>query len=56
MHNGVNPVNGEQLGPKPGELETLDTVSYTYLLKGVAIRQLSVFRETRSVLDAQTGF
>lgn len=26
MHNGVNPVNGEQLGPKTGELETLDTL------------------------------
>ena len=26
LNNGVNPVNGEQLGPKTGELETLDTL------------------------------
>lgn len=26
MHNGVNPVNGEQLGPKTGELSELNTL------------------------------
>ena len=26
MYNGVNPVNGEQLGPRTDELETLDTL------------------------------
>lgn len=26
MHNGVNPINGEQMGPKTGELEELDTL------------------------------
>ncbi|WP_371380494.1 formate C-acetyltransferase/glycerol dehydratase family glycyl radical enzyme [Sporomusa aerivorans] len=26
LHNGVNPVNGEQLGPKTGELNTLDSL------------------------------
>ncbi|AYD40539.1 formate C-acetyltransferase/glycerol dehydratase family glycyl radical enzyme [Clostridium fermenticellae] len=26
LHNGINPVNGEQLGPKTGELESIDSL------------------------------
>ncbi len=42
MHNGVNPVNGEQLGPKTGELETLDTLDK---LMNALYQQVDYFTE-----------
>lgn len=42
MHNGVNPVNGEQLGPKTGEFTTLDSLEK---LQGALYEQIDYFMD-----------
>ena len=42
LHNGVNPVNGEQIGPRTGEIDTLDSLEK---LRAALYGQLEFFAD-----------